>query len=276
METVENLRETAPHWSYTSLNTYLQCPMKYALRYIEHAPVERIGACFPFGRAFHSALSARARSGVDFTLNEATDCFSEVFKAEVDAAGDLLTYKPDETFDGCIGKAGEMLSVALENWQNDYAVKSVAEPFSVTISGVERPLIGEFDLVVEEGGQEPCIVDWKTSSSRWPSGKADYERQATAYCYAYRAVHQHNPLFRYDVFTKAKQPQVGNWYTVRTHDEHSRVEELCRQVERCVNAGVFYRNESQMNCGDCPYRDRCRSTYSPSTKCLNHSGSESA
>ena len=164
-----------------------------------------------------------------------------------------------ERFDGCIGKASEMLSVALENWQDDYAVKIVAEPFSVTISGVERPLIGEFDLVVEEGGgQEPCIVDWKTSSSRWPAGKADYERQATAYCYAYRALHQHNPLFRYDVFTKAKQPQVGNWYTVRTDDELSRFEELCRQVEHCVNAGVFYRNESQMNCGDCPYRDRCR------------------
>ena len=67
--------------------------------------------------------------------------------------------------------------VALENWQDDYTVKSVAESFSVTIPSVERPLIGEFDLVVEEGGKEPCIVDWKTSSSRWPMGKADFERQ---------------------------------------------------------------------------------------------------
>ena len=25
------------HWSYSSLNTYLQCPMKYAFRYIERA-----------------------------------------------------------------------------------------------------------------------------------------------------------------------------------------------------------------------------------------------
>jgi len=257
METVEKLRE-APHWSYTSLNTYLQCPMKYALRYIEQAPVERIGACFPFGRAFHTALSMRALNGSSFTLTEAKDFFAEVFKSETDAAGPALTYKDGESFDGCIGKAGEMLTVAFENWQDDYTVKRVGEPFSVTIPGVAHPLIGEFDLVVEEGGREPCIVDWKTSSSRWPMGKADFERQATAYCYAYRQLHGHNPLFRYDVFTKTKQPQIGSWYTVRTEDELSRFEDLCRQVERCVNAGAFYRNESQMNCGDCPYRDQCR------------------
>ena len=258
MDTVEKLREDTPHWSYTSLNTYLQCPMKYAFRYIEHAPVERIGACFPFGRAFHSALSMRALNGTSFTLDDAKGLFAEIFKAETETAEPVLTYKPDESFDGCIGKAGDMLAVAFENWQDDYTVKSVAEPFSVTIPGVERPLIGEFDLVVEEGGQEPCVCDWKTSSSRWPAGKADYERQATAYCYAYRSKHQHNPLFRYDVFTKTKQPQVGSWYTVRTEDELYRFEGLCRQVERCVDAGAFYRNESQMNCADCPYRDRCR------------------
>lgn len=255
--------DTTPHWSYSALNTYLQCPMKYAFRYIEHAPEERSGACFAFGRAFHAVLSERAIRGSAFTLDDAKENFFAFFKAETEAVGPALTYKPDETFDGCVGKAGDMLAVAFENWQDDYTVKSVAESFSVTIPGVERQLIGEFDLVVEEGGKEPCIVDWKTSSSRWPMGKADFERQATAYCYAYRAKHQHTPLFRYDVYTKTKQPQVGNWYTVRTEDELTRFAELCRQVERCVNAEAFYRNENQMNCGDCPYRDRCRKGYSP-------------
>ena len=252
-----------PHWSYSALNTFLQCPMKYALRYIEHAQEERVGACFPFGRAFHAALSMRALNGPSFKLAEAKDCFASVFEADTTAIGPALTYKPDESFDGCINKAGEMLSVALENWQDDYTVKSVAETFSVTIPGVDRPgvdrpLIGEFDLVVEDGGREPCIVDWKTSSSRWPMGKSDYERQPSAYCYAYRAKYQHTPIFRYDVITKAKQPQIGSWYTVRTEDELSRFEDLCRQVDRCVNAGAFYRNESVMNCPDCPYRNRCR------------------
>ena len=201
--------DATPHWSYSALNTYLQCPMKYAFRYIEHAPEERSGACFAFGRAFHAVLSEREIRGSAFTIDEAKENFFAFFKAETEAVGPALTYKPDETFEGCVSKAGDMLSVALENWQDDYTVKSVAESFSVTIPGVERPLIGEFDLVVEEGGKEPCIVDWKTSGSRWPMGKADFERQATAYCYAYRAKYQHTPLFRYDVYTKTKVPQVG-------------------------------------------------------------------
>lgn len=246
-----------PHWSYSALNTYLQCPMKYAMRYVEHAPEERTGACFPFGRAFHAVLSERAFKGPEFTLEDAKEDFAVYFQGETEASENLV-YKPEETFDSCLNKGFDMLAVALENWQDDYTVKSVAESFSVTIPGVEHPLIGEFDLVVEEGGKEPCIVDWKTSSSRWPMGKADFERQATAYCYAYRAKYQHTPLFRYDVFVKTKQPQVGSWYTVRTEDELTRFADLCRQVERCVNAGAFYRNESQMNCSDCPYRDRCR------------------
>ena len=76
MKTVEKLRE-APHFSYTSLNTYLQCPMKYALRYSDLAPVERIGASFPCGRAFHAVLSARAINGATFTLDDGRDCFAE-------------------------------------------------------------------------------------------------------------------------------------------------------------------------------------------------------
>jgi len=248
------------HWSYSALNTYLQCPMKYALRYIKHTPEEWISAYFPFGRAFHAVLSQRAVRGADYTLDEAKSGFAGIFKAETDAAGDELVYKPDESYDSCIAKAGDMLAVAFENWQDDYAVKSVAEPFSVTIPGIDRPLVGEFDLVVEEGGKDLCIVDWKTSGSRWPAGKADYDRQATVYCYAYRAKYQVNPVFRYDVITKGRQPQIGNWYQVRTEDELNRFEELLHQVDRSVSAGVFYRNENHMNCAECPYAYKCRAS----------------
>ena len=88
-------------------------------------------------------------------------------------------------------------------------------------------------------------VDWKTASSRCPAGKADFEHRVSAHCCAYRAEYRHTPLFRYDVYTKAKVPQVGSWYTVRTDDELSRFEELCRQVERCVDAR--YRGEDFAN-----------------------------
>jgi len=252
-------RETTPHWSYSSLNCYLQCPMKYYFRYVEQAPVERTGVCFPFGRAFHLVLSMRANKGADFKLAEAKDNFAELFKVETDAS-ENLTYKPDETFTSCVAKAGEMLAVVWENWQDDFAVKSVADSFTIEVPGLRKPLIGEFDLVVTDGGDE-AIVDWKTASAKWPMGKADRELQATAYCYAYRQLYGVNPIFRYDVVTKSKTPTVGSWYTVRSADELDRFEWVTARIEQSVEEGLFYPNESVMNCGECPYKERCKNEH---------------
>jgi len=245
-----------PHWSASSLSCYLQCPLKYAFRYIEQAPVERTGVCFPFGRAFHAVLSERAVKGPTFRLEDAKEDFAVYFKGETEVSENLV-YKPEETFDSCLNKGFEMLAVAFESFQDDYGVKAVAEPFSVTVTGLEKPLIGEFDLIVTDGGDE-AIVDWKTASSKWPMGKADRELQATAYCYAYKQLHAVTPIFRYDVFTKTKQPTVNSIYTTRSEEDLNRFSHLCRQVERSVNAGAFYPNESVMNCGECPYKNRCK------------------
>ena len=87
-----------PHWSYSSLACYLQCPLKYALRYIERAEVERTSASLPFGRAFHEVLSERARKGTGFKLEEAKADFAVYFRGETDAS-ENLSYKQGETFD---------------------------------------------------------------------------------------------------------------------------------------------------------------------------------
>ena len=66
---IDKLKEM-PHWSYSSLNCFLSCPLKYKFRYIDNAEPERTGSCFPFGRAFHAALSERARIGKDMSERE--------------------------------------------------------------------------------------------------------------------------------------------------------------------------------------------------------------
>ena len=52
------------------MQCYLTCPLKYKFRYIDNAEPERTGSCFPFGRAFHAALSERARIGKDMSERE--------------------------------------------------------------------------------------------------------------------------------------------------------------------------------------------------------------
>ena len=101
MATLDELRQE-PHWSFSALNTYLNvCQAQYFFRYVERAEVERTSACFPFGRAFHAALTAQAWEclmGSSFTREEVVEQFAEIFALEVEATPNLI-YKEGENFD---------------------------------------------------------------------------------------------------------------------------------------------------------------------------------
>lgn len=252
---IDELRKE-PHWSYSALQCYISCPLKYRFRYIDNAEPERTGSCFPFGRAFHAALSKRARGGKQVSVKEVNDVFEDFFSTEVKAT-DNLVFKPAEDYDTMLQTGFKMIEAACNNWIDDFAVQSVAEGFSVSIPGLSRPFIGEFDCIVTDG-RDTCIVDWKTASAKWPVGKADKDLQATAFCYAFREKYNEKPLFRFDVITKAKSPTVNNYYTLRTDDELNRFISLINQIDKCVASGNFYPNETGFSCTDCPYADRCK------------------
>ena len=172
MATIDELRQE-PHWSYSALNTYLNiCQAQFMYRYVDQAEVERTSVCFPFGKAFHSALTAQAwecMMGGSLTRDEIVDRFEEAFKIEAEATPNLI-YKEGENFDTVIDLATKMLDAALANWSDYYTIKGVAQAFKVDVPGLDKPLIGEYDLIVQDG-RDACIVDWKTSASRWPAEK---------------------------------------------------------------------------------------------------------
>ena len=255
---IETLRDK-PHWSYSAFQTYLTCPMRYYFRYVEHAEVERTSISIPFGRAFHAVLSDRARKGSSYTVEDAKEDFAVYFRGETEVS-ENISYKPDEDYWFWEQRGCDMLDVALAEWQDDYAVKSVAEAFSMEVPGLSKPLIGEFDLVVTDGGDE-TICDWKTASMKWPTGKADRDLQATTFCYAYRQLHGRMPMFRFDVFTKAKTPAHHQFYTYRNQDDFARFVYLAGQIEKAINAGIFLPVESCMNCAECAYGSRCKAAH---------------
>lgn len=248
-----------PHWSYSAMQCYISCPLKYRFRYIDNAPIERTAAALPFGRSFHAALSMRARNGAAVSADDVKTCFADTLAMELRAA-ENLTYKQGDSADTLIKTGNLMLDQILQCWQDDYSVMSVAESFSVSVPGINVPLIGEFDMVVRDG-QDPCIVDWKTSSVRWAADKADKDLQATAFSYAFKQVYETLPLFRFDVITKTKAPTVESHYTTRTDDALIRFEWLLRGINKAVTSGDFIPNETSFTCTDCPYRSRCKRAH---------------
>ena len=253
--TIETMKEK-PHWSYSAFNAYLTCPMKFFFRYIAHAEPERTSVSLPFGRAFHTVLSLRAEKGKDYTTEDAKEDFAVYFRGETEVC-ENLTYRANEDYWFWNQRGCDMLDVALAEWTDDFTVKSVAEAFSVNVPGLSKPLIGEFDLVVTDGGDE-AIVDWKTASAKWPAGKVDRDLQATAFCYAYQQLHGKRPIFRFDLITKSKTPVRHQIYTLRTNDDFDLFVYLAGQIEKAVNNGLFVPLESCMNCSDCPYSERCK------------------
>ena len=256
--TIETVRET-PHWSYSAFQTYLSCPRRYKFRYLEHAEVERTPVSIPFGRAFHAVLSERAMKGADYTIVDAKEDFAVYFRGETEVS-ENLTYKPDEDYWFWEQRGCDMLDVALADWPDDYTVKSVAEAFSVEVPGLSKPLIGEFDLVVADGGDE-AIVDWKTASAKWPAEKVARDLQATTFCYAYQQKHGVNPLFRFDLIVKSKSPAHHQFYTLRSHDDLDRFVFLAGQIEKAVSNGLFVPIESCINCTECAYSSRCKAVH---------------
>jgi len=257
-----------PHHSYTSLNTYLNiCQLQYFYRYIEKAPAERTAVALPFGTAMHEALSRQAqaaKSGKLLPAKELLDAFAVFFKANCDAAENLV-FKREETYDDQIALAQRMFETVTKEWVDFYNIKSVAEPFRVELPGLSRPLVGELDMVVtettpfDEQGDQPCpvVVDFKTASRSWTEDQPHRALQATVYSYGYREKHGVTPSFRYDVLTKTRQPKVQHLRTVRGEDSFLRLEKLLAASDRAIQAGVFLPSETSFACGDCPFAGRC-------------------
>jgi hypothetical protein len=261
MPTIQELRQQ-PHWSYSALNTYLNmCSLKFAFQYIYRAESERTASNLPFGRAFHIAASHYAVSlmeGKRITPAELHEVFAEWFRAEC-AASLNVVYKANENIDTLTEHGKVMLSALLSNWYDWDNIISVAHAFKVQVPGLDKPLIGEYDLVIKDD-EETTIVDWKTSAARWPEGKADKDFQTTAFSYAYlMESSQHTiPAFRFDVVTKAKTPSSEKHYTRRTEDDLNRFVRIALAVEQAVKKEVFLPAETSFSCGDCQFGSACK------------------
>jgi len=168
-----------------------------------------------------------------------------------------LVYKDGETFDTTLALAEKMLDAALANWSDFYTVRGVAQAFEVEVPGLDIPLIGEYDLLTQDGS-DACIVDWKTSATRWAAGKADRDLQATVFSYAYRQQTGEFPVFRFDVVTKTKNPVCESYFTSRGVHDFKRFEILAQEAQNAINKGVFLPSETSFACGECAYKSKCR------------------
>ncbi|OGV64616.1 MAG: hypothetical protein A3K19_29765 [Lentisphaerae bacterium RIFOXYB12_FULL_65_16] len=265
----------APHWSYSSLNTFLNvCSLQWAFRHVYAAEPRFTPAGLAFGGVFHRCLEYLARlrrSGEDAAAGRALDLFSDLWGQECRIAAPPLRFG-DGDADALDALGRSMLAAYVAGTDPGETVVAVALPFSAPLvdaagRALKKPLIGEVDCVVESGGSV-TLVDWKTAARRWPESKVRLDLQPTCYLYAHRRNGGGAAAFRFDVVTKTKAPAVERHLTARTEDHFARLVETVKVVDGMVRAEHFLPNDQGWACADCPYAAACAAWHRDRSRSL--------
>ncbi len=263
----QKLREV-PHWSFSSLNGFINiCSLQWAFKYIYKYEPESIPVNLLFGSVFHKAASWIAlmrKQNIYPADEEAMDVFTEMFKLELRCSDvEKLTADNNELKD-LEAKGRQMIECLNNEWQEDNVI-AISKQFSVMLPGTSKPLIGEVDVIVKDDNNKHILIDWKTSSSKWPIEKAQKDLQATLYMYAYEQLEKNyiasDNVFRYDVITKTKEPKYIQYPTYRNKNDFIKLGQLIQIIERAVKNEIFLPNETSFYCSSCQFKNACKSWH---------------
>jgi len=268
-QSLQQLRRQS-HWSYSSINCILNvCSLQWAFRRVYRQEPAFTPVALVFGSVFHQVCEFVARMRMNNRSgrkSEIVDLFSDLLSRE------CRTTEPAVRFDegqdvNVLNETGRgMIEVFLDSTDRDERVVDVSRVFCVDLVDadgrvLDKPLIGEFDCVVERDGQT-IVVDWKTAARKWPKDKARTDLQPTVYLYAHtRAGGRSDTTFRFDTVTKTSKPVVEQHMTTRTEDEFFRFIEIVKVIDKMVRGELFLPNDQGWCCKGCQYALACESWH---------------
>lgn len=256
-----------PHWSYSSLNQLLNiCSLQWFYDRILKLPRPFVSHALVFGTCVHRVLDRHHKAlmaGGKPDPAEAVEEFGSLWQEA--CATQEIKFPKTESAESLAEKGRGVAGCFLENIDPGERILAVGQAFAVPVHTpdgriAELPLVGEFDLVVERGG-EPVIVDWKTAGRRWSGNQAHKNLQATAYSHAWHQLHGFRPEIRFDVAVKNKTPVFERHPTRRTALQEQRLTALIAAAENIIAGEMFYPAEQSNYCGDCPFRTECEAWH---------------
>jgi putative RecB family exonuclease len=260
MITLAELRKR-PHWSFSSLNSLLNiCSLQWYFQKVAKLKPTHTSVNLVAGSVYHRTLDQvflARKLEMPMTIDEAKELYTEDWRRS--SRDEPIKYgKLDR--DEVEEQGRGLIEVAWNNIDDTEKVLQVSEVFCVPLvcdgRFLSKPLVGEFDLVVEKDGQ-PLVVDWKTSATRWAKQKADKSLQATAYNWAYWQKHRQQVDVRFDVAVKNKTPVFEQHITTRDEDSWKLLGLLVAKAETIVEKELFYPSLDSFACSDCPFKGAC-------------------
>ncbi len=249
--------------SYSAVNAFRACPLRFKFRYFDGLPEESVSASLVFGSAVHRAAELqfnRLLAGdPPPSLDELLVAYHDSWRDQLEVSRVQFAKGDDQA--SLTELATRMLTV--------FRTSSVAQPTG-NILGVEEDLrgsvipgvpdlLGRIDLLVEND-DAIVITDLKTSRSRWTHVQAeDASEQLLLYSELVKEMVPGKSLrVRFAVLTKTKQPTIEVHELPVEPQGVDRIKRVVEQVWRAIEAGHFYPTPSPMQCSGCPFYAPCR------------------
>jgi PD-(D/E)XK nuclease superfamily len=237
-------------YSYTQISQYLRCPRSYRYRYLDGWREKETRASMAFGRSFENALAAL------FRKEDPGAALYMEWGAYRNAA---LEYKKGDTWDRLVHHGIQLLErfaqdsrIRIADPQNDLQLKIVHQLPGGSDFLAYVDAIGELDGL-------RCIIDWKTTSARYPDNPAGLlALDPQLICYSWLTgisevafvvfVRKHHPEIQYlkATISEAQRKEFGRL-----------VETTVNQIEAChfdSHSGIRF---PQNGCVSCPHLGLC-------------------
>ena len=243
--------------SVSQITTFLACPMRYRLKYVDHVRPAFKPAALALGSAVHSAIEWLHKawgSGVRPSEEDVVGIFEADLQAQ---AIDEIRFRAGEGL-AELRAAGSALVALYHREVTPGPSKASELPFEVELwdattgEVLDVPLRGWIDRIEADG----TLVELKTASRKFDAEPLALNLQLSACSYAGRVLYRERPPLRLDCLLKTKEPKLERVEVTRTDEDDRRLFRIVQEVLAAIEAESFFPNPSWM-CRDCEVRHRC-------------------
>lgn len=238
------MRDNSFKISYSRINTYLFCPQKYKMIYLENKYIP-INPDIAFGNAIHKTLEDYYKKGL-YTYESLYDSLCSCW-----ASAGFET--PQDVYISFL-RAQDVLKRFWETFgKNKIKSVCVEKDFKAEIG--KYPFIGIIDRIDENEDGTRELIDYKTHKIIWEQEKIDNDLQLSLYCYACKIALGFIPD-RIAIYFLSHNKKI---YTTRNEEQINNAIKLSVEVAEKINNKDFPPNKEK--CQFCDFKLSCK--YSP-------------
>jgi putative RecB family exonuclease len=244
------------HLSYSQINTYLTCPLRYKFKYVDQIPPAFTASSLAFGSAIHEAAAAFYQTrleGDELWPGQLLDVYRNAWHR-----AEKIRFFNGDNEESLVEKAEQLLTVFHSSVDPSVTILGVEEFFELPLDGIP-PFHGYIDLIEQSPDGTITVGDLKTASKKPSAPNVQANLQLTAYALGAETLgfEPDNLSLRLDVLLKSKTPEMVRLETCRREEERHRFIRLVYGVWNGIEREVFFPRQD-WTCWQCAWSAQCK------------------